>query len=122
MAITMPPLIEELPGTVWIRLHEGSWNISTWVIGQRGSDELGEKHTVSLLFVFGTAISNWSSAVGFSAVAAVAHWANEQKFMVFTMRIWSSHGCFLGSGGVSTGRTTLIVGSSSSENFHTISL
>jgi hypothetical protein len=48
--------------------------------------------------------------------------AKEQKFMVFTCRMWRSHGCGRGSGGVSTGRTTLIEASSASENFHTMSV
>lgn len=42
--------------------------------------------------------------------------------MVFTWRTCSSHGCFLGSGGVSRGRTRLMEDSSSSESFQTISL
>jgi hypothetical protein len=54
--------------------------------------------TVSLLCVFGTAMSNSSSAEAvfsfpscsppsFFEEAVTAHWANEQKFMVLTMII-----------------------------------
>jgi len=48
--------------------------------------------------------------------------ANEQKFIVFTSREKRIHGCFRGSGGVSTGSTTLIDSSSSSDNFHITNL
>jgi hypothetical protein len=47
--------------------------------------EKGGLFTVSELIVFGTAISNSSLEVIFSAEAIwVLHCANEQKFMVFT--------------------------------------
>ena len=78
--------------------------------------------TVSLLFVFGTATNRLSSMTVPSGGGSGVHWANEQKFMVFTMRMCSNHGCLRGSGDVSTGSTTLIPDSSSSENFQTISL
>lgn len=48
--------------------------------------------------------------------------AKEQKFMVLTWSMWRTHGCFLASDGVSTGRTTLMEDSSSAEIFHTMSL
>jgi hypothetical protein len=69
--------------------------------------------------VFGTAMSSSSEPSSFDGRAVCA---NEQKFIVLTSRIWRSHGCFRGSGGVSTGRTVLIEASSSSESFHTTSL
>jgi hypothetical protein len=75
--------------------------------------------TVSELIVFGTAMSSSSELSSFDGRSV---WAKEQKFIVLTSRIWRSHGCFRGSGGVSTGRTVLMDASSSSESFHTMSL
>jgi len=81
------------------------------------------ERTVSELLVFGTATSSSSIVSSSEEVVDVGrvHCAKEQKFIVFTLSIWRSHGCFLGSGGVSTGSTTLMEPSSSSESFHTIS-
>jgi hypothetical protein len=92
------------------------------MFGATGGGRESRPVTVSLLVVFGTATNNSLSMAAPSDGAAGTHWAKEQKFMVFTMRICSSHGCLRGSGGISTGRTTLIPGSSSSGNFQTISL
>ena len=76
--------------------------------------------TLSELNVLGTATSN--SSISNDVAEVFGQEENEQKFIVFTSRICDTHGCFLGSGGVSTGRTVLIEGSSSSENFQTMSL
>lgn len=48
--------------------------------------------------------------------------AKEQKFMVFTARMWRIQGCLRGEGGVSTGRMELSDSSSSSDSFQTTSL
>lgn len=76
--------------------------------------------TLSELKVLGTAISNSSRSD--EAAEIVGQEENEQKFIVLTSRICDIHGCFLSSGGVSTGRTVLNEDSSSSENFQTMSL
>jgi hypothetical protein len=81
--------------------------------------QMGGVLTVSELIVFGTAIKSSSER---DSEVSTRHCAKEQKFMVFTWRTWSSHGCLRVSGGVSTGRTVLMEASSSSENLHTMSL
>ena len=77
--------------------------------------------TVSEDMMLGTAMSS-SSDASFEDVGGRGVCANEQKFMVLTCKMWRSHGCFRGSGGVSTGKTVLMDASSSSESFHTMSL
>lgn len=84
---------------------------------------MGKAFTVSEVRVFGTATRSCSSSDAASLDdEGIEVIAKEQKFMVFTWRRWSIHGCGRGSGGVSTGRTTLIDFSSSSDNFQTMSL
>lgn len=79
--------------------------------------------TVSELSVLGTAISNSSDASEGAAEGGFTELhAKEQKFMVLTSRMWRIHGCLLGSGSVSTGKTVLIDDSSSLDNLHTTSL
>lgn len=72
--------------------------------------------------MFGTAIRRSSAFSASDVVFGTSVCANEQKFMVFTCKMCSSHGCLRGSDGVSIGRTTLSADSSSSENFQTTSL
>jgi hypothetical protein len=69
MAITMPFLIDVSPDTVWIRLQEGKWNMSTC---KRLAEVIcgGEKLTVSEVIVLGTAISNSPLVVGLVEVGA----------------------------------------------------
>lgn len=92
------------------------------VVCQQLFNAYKDRCTVSELRVFGTAISNSSAASSSPAAFATSVRAKEQKFMVLTCRMCRSHGCFRGSGGVSTGRTTLMDGSSSTESFQTTSL
>lgn len=95
------------------------WNMEYVDLIYQLSLDDGQELTVSELNVFGTAISSSSGA---ESEREVGDWANEQKFMVLTCRTCRSHGCLRGSGTVSTGSTLLIELSSSSENFHTMSL
>ena len=82
------------------------------------------KRTLSELSVLGTASSSsWYCVVlVVLGLGKVEQDEKEQKFIVLTSRTWSIHGCFLGSGDVSTGRMVLNVDSSAGGKDQTISL
>ena len=83
----------------------------------------GLKLTVSEVIMFGTAtrISSDESCPD-ERLGDAGVQANEQKFIVLTSTMCKIHGCFLGSGAVSTGNTELIDSSSTSDSFHTTNL